>query len=441
MRTNLSKPLHCHKQQGVVLVISLLLLLPITIMAVTMLSLSVQGERMTANHKNQTQAFLAAEAGLQRATQVLYEDWDDSGCNESLSLNDQHGTETTFSVYVTYCDKDDGTAWLQSTGLHENSSASRTIEGSFLPPTGSFTGGPAPISCFGTGSCMIEPPKANNAQISGYQHPLPPDNCSGKNNCTTQPTSSENAAPAIFIENLTLPNGNQNIVNSAPGNKSPYCGASSGDDDAGLNNCQNGGGEITDDESMNMVWHAGTEGKFLDENGEPDPPTASDYFDNPALFPEPTDDDDRFDIGTRDEPKITYYDESETGGLSGNDNNAGVLIVDGEDFDRQGTGVFVGVIMVKNCGTVNLNGNFTIYGSVIVDTTGCGCVEADASNNGGQGNKGKGNKKGNSSDCEYNPFGAGGTPSVRYSDEGMGVAENLFASGKRIWREVIREEN
>ena len=57
------KNLH-HKQQGVVLVIGLLMLLVITMVGVTAMSGTTSNERMTANHQFQSLSFQAAESAI-----------------------------------------------------------------------------------------------------------------------------------------------------------------------------------------------------------------------------------------------------------------------------------------------------------------------------------------------------------------------------------------
>lgn len=57
------KNLH-HKQQGVVLVVGLLMLLVITMVGVTAMSGTTSNERMTANHQFQTLSFQAAESAI-----------------------------------------------------------------------------------------------------------------------------------------------------------------------------------------------------------------------------------------------------------------------------------------------------------------------------------------------------------------------------------------
>ncbi len=53
-----------HKQQGVVLVVGLLMLLVITMVGVTAMSGTTSNERMTANHQFQTLSFQAAESAI-----------------------------------------------------------------------------------------------------------------------------------------------------------------------------------------------------------------------------------------------------------------------------------------------------------------------------------------------------------------------------------------
>ncbi len=60
-----------YKQQGVVLVIGLLMLLVITMVGVTAMSGTTSNERMTANHQFQTLSFQAAESAIHDNFNIL----------------------------------------------------------------------------------------------------------------------------------------------------------------------------------------------------------------------------------------------------------------------------------------------------------------------------------------------------------------------------------
>ncbi|HDY86393.1 hypothetical protein LCGC14_0553940 [marine sediment metagenome] len=62
---------HLVKQQGVVLVISLIMLLIMTILAISSMSTTILEEKMSGNFKDRNMAFQAAEAGLRAGESYL----------------------------------------------------------------------------------------------------------------------------------------------------------------------------------------------------------------------------------------------------------------------------------------------------------------------------------------------------------------------------------
>lgn len=80
---------HSAKQQGVALVISLIILLLITLLAISSMNTTVLEEKMAGNYKDRNIAFQAAEAGLRageaylRKTDLVF---DDEGSNTGLYL-------------------------------------------------------------------------------------------------------------------------------------------------------------------------------------------------------------------------------------------------------------------------------------------------------------------------------------------------------------------
>ena len=70
------------------------------------------------------------------------------------------------------------------------------------------------------------------------------------------------------------------------------------------------------------------------------------------------------------------------------------MVVDGSAFTMTGTSLFVGLIVVKNCGTVNMSGTSNVYGAIVIDAAGC--------------------------PANYDPFAGNGTPAVRYSLDALG---------------------
>jgi len=69
----------------------------------------------------------------------------------------------------------------------------------------------------------------------------------------------------------------------------------------------------------------------------------------------------------------------------------------------EGSELFVGLIVIRNCGTLTMKGNPNIYGAVVVDATGCL--------------------------PSYAPFGGSGTPAVRFSRAALERAANPPGTG------------
>ncbi|MFG0381341.1 PilX N-terminal domain-containing pilus assembly protein [Pseudomonas sp. zbq_18] len=83
-----------HKQQGMVLVVSLLLLLMLTLLAISAANQSSLQLRIASNSEQQNAAFQAAESGLQRWTTQYFAASDNSAFPEDWS-NQQVGTPRT----------------------------------------------------------------------------------------------------------------------------------------------------------------------------------------------------------------------------------------------------------------------------------------------------------------------------------------------------------
>lgn len=98
-----------NSQQGAVLVVGMILLLVLMIGAVSMMSSSVQDEKMTGNARRSVDALMAAEAGMQRAlTEMDEERWYDYTCADFadgsatfLSSDSHDGKSAYVLTYVT----------------------------------------------------------------------------------------------------------------------------------------------------------------------------------------------------------------------------------------------------------------------------------------------------------------------------------------------------
>lgn len=81
------------RQSGAVLLVGMVMLLILMLGAVSLMNASVQDERMTGNTRRATDAFLAAEAGMQHALYVLDEGrWFTYSCDADPDLNQAIGT-------------------------------------------------------------------------------------------------------------------------------------------------------------------------------------------------------------------------------------------------------------------------------------------------------------------------------------------------------------
>ena len=115
-------------------------------------------------------------------------------------------------------------------------------------------------------------------------------------------------------------------------------------------------------------------------------------------------------------------------GLQGSEVARGLAVVDGGDLSMQGNPLFIGTIVIRNCGTLSMGGNGNVYGAVIVDAV-------------------RRNEAGDiTGDCgaNYDPFAGNGTPAVRFSraplsgPPGTGPGgEDTGNRGVTIWNERL----
>ena len=400
------------QQRGAALGVGLVLLLAMSLSGVFIMNSSIMDERMSSNHRNQTNAFLAAEAGLLRVKKELDEGgWVASDCAAVESTisgfsGKAYGdsVDTTYTVTGSSCDSSGIN--LESVGEIASLKVSRTLEARYQPPSpGGLNPGDAPaaISCLG-GPCNLVAGNSSHNKIDGRDHGLPPDNCNGSS-CWLDPLDNADSAPSIFLSSPALSSigGGSN----GGGNKSEggsFCGLRADGSSIGCGR----------NDASDQFWDPSL--YPADADGNPTVPTAEAFIDASAMG-QITADNASPELGTRSDPKITYYDPALTPDPPGNANNAGILIVDGVDFNRSGTGTFEGLIIIRGCGSISLGGNFNVYGAVLVDARDCEDENGD-----------------------YDPFSGNGTPSIRFSSEALSGAGGLLpngAGGLSGWREDI----
>lgn len=322
---------------------------------------------------------------------------------------------------------------------------------------------PAAISCFGSG-CKITAGAGNDSVISGRNHPVPDTDCSG-NSCWKDPFEEEDNAklsfsvPAAYLthyDSSTLGKQGNNVGDSASGGGGGKPDKNQDKDNGGGQNKDKddstGGGQTDEEEgrskdlsfigqdkgysenedanehhtsgsdkTADSVWVPGD--YPVDENNESTAPSTDKYFGNSDSMISDLMDKAGSEIGDVGSGKIALIDTANTKQLSKKP-AGGVLIIDGSnapndkkrEFKAAGTGFFAGLVVIKGCAKWSSRGNFTIYGAVIVDATGCG--------------------------DDYFPFDSKGTPDLKYSSEALdnaGVgsgAGNGFNGVTNDWYEV-----
>ena len=439
-------------QKGSALILALLILVVLTVIGITGANQALLQERMAGNTKQQTDALFAAESGLSRAENELLDadeaddSWDSIGCdNGILSIDGSESFEDALVagedrpyVYTVRCsdlDSSEKTVTLSSEGSLRGVEVERRVQGYFQirgedDPQGLPSDAPAAIGCLG-GECSIDAGNNSHFTVSGKDHLLPEPDCSG-NSCWLDPWEGEHPdapdrapslVPSVYLEDRL----ESEVLGGNPAND-PFCGAVDPDSDAsGCFSPSSGGGggkgKGTDDGSgghsadgMDSVWDPS-----LYDDGQA--PSTDEFFgEDSALYPWVGEDaEPGMEWGTREEPEVTLFDSESQSQISdgGIEGATGVLIIDGDDVElsNSGTGAFTGLIVVRNCGKLNVGGNFNIYGSVMVD----------------------------SSDCEedYDPYSGNGTPSIRYSSDALGLADQAVGdrgagegSGLQDWTQL-----
>lgn len=387
------KDVNSKQQQGAALGVGLILLLAMSISGIYILNSSVMDERMSANHRNQVNAFLAAEAGLMRA-QRQYNDvgWPPNNCSSSelhtIYTNETYGNSVNFSVIGYDCDPAQGIT-LRSEGVLEDFGVTRVLTARYTPPgpEGGLPGdAPAAISCLG-GGCVVKPGQGRSS-IDGRDYTLPPWASNVNEYRRSSDRLTGNTMPSIFLTDR----GSSSV--GSGGGQFEFCGA-----------------ERTNCNASNTISDFYSEDNFPVENGQPTHPTADQFFDPGTPLGDLVSTSSEW--GTRDSPNVTQIssDQSINGGLSG----SGVMIIDGANLDIGGNVRFEGLIVIRGCGTINLSGTPMIYGAIMVDAR----------------------------DCEqpYEPFGQSGTPTVAFSMEALGRAGELIPSGAgglQNWSEEIQ---
>ncbi|MBV0932998.1 pilus assembly PilX family protein [Marinobacterium weihaiense] len=476
------------RQDGAVLLIGMILMLILMVGAVSLMNGTTLDERLAGNSKASAEAFYAAEAGQLEAWQYLTEDKSEGyknwlGLHKKVSNLPDEGNENSVLVPVSRTDESiqfrvvaqkiydsdgnpvDDRFRLKSFG--QSGKATRVIvmdlDGSPIPPGVKNPLAPAAISCFGA-RCTLSPGSAKKKSVvDGRNHKIPKDrDCTGSG-CWQDPDGWDDAkreykdpsdavsVPAVYLGGNENYSDAQDVRNASDlqtsgQNNTPYIGQShrhSSDEEG--DNPQSSiafGGNS----QAASVW---TDDNFPDDdNGDSTAPKYEDYFgESPSEMmadiydtaKKELDAGTATQLGSVSEPKVTVLDAADTRHKLGV-NSAGVLIVNGDGQPRtqgkkkiyesvsfSGTGFYAGLVILRNCSQINLGGNVTIYGAIMVDA-----------------------RDSNGDDCgdEYNPFAGNGQPDVKYSTDalnntgfgaGNGTGSNSGISEKRDWYEILHQ--
>ena len=406
-------------QRGAVLAVGLILLVVATLVTLTAMNTGVLQERMTANQDNNARSFMAAEAG---GSDLVVEWLDESSWPTTGDAPNLPGTvggdpSITYTVELLGA----GAAWTDSTlnvlvvGRAWDADTTTVLARTELliqldrgdpPPPGGRppVNPPAAISCF-EGPCTINAGAGRGADpkwgdvrygtVSGFNHPIPPLNCTGAG-CRMQPQDGDRTMPAVPAVFLTNPDDSS--VGLQGGNHNAYQGIG-----------PDGSHVIGRDKSVAVT----SEDKAVypdDAEGNSTAPTWESVF------------------GVNEDDEVNWPETNLTStGSGGNITYEGDLVIDGETFVMTGTSLFVGLVVIRNCGQLDMRGNPDLYGAVIIDAV-------------------RRNADGTTSACPspYDPFAGSGTPAVRFSraplsgppDEGTGTGTG-GSTGVKIWAERL----
>jgi hypothetical protein len=449
-----------HKQQGAVLLIGMIMLVILMLGATSLMNGTVMDERLAGNSKASAEAFFAAEAGYITAVNHLnpkkvdepteidtakankhwatlygeinkYEtpaQWKNRSKKPELpaelkSYNGKHAFEINIEP-VFENEKDEygnnvpkrvpGRIKFVSEGKYfaadgERLLATRTIGFDLEAGGGNVPPAPAAISCFG-GPCKLNIGAAsngNNSSVNGRNHTCTPDGCED------YPVISGDDAfsvPSVFLTD----SGNSEIgIQGSKGNgkkepPKPFIGQDKDDKES----YTAVSGKALNGDASGSIWidndfpsdEKPTNEKYIGEN--------EDSLVNQALKVAGS------DIGNLETPLVTLVDPANK--QLDEKSGAGVLIIDraGQEYKAAGGGYFVGLVILRGCTQWTQRGAFTIYGAMIIDTTGC--------------------------DDTYYPFDSRGGPDIKYSQDALDSASNAIGAGvnglKVDWYEIVNND-
>lgn len=300
-------------ERGVVLVTALMVMALLTVMGISALNTSDTELKISGNQRVATQAFYLAEAGIQHAAGVFRTY--DVATLESTDLTSQALGGGSYSAGVTnnLTNAIRERVVLTSTGTL--GATTRKIEAIFERPRHSFDPDGA-FGVYGDKPNLTLP--GNKKPIDGRDWDIPNNfNCSGAG-CAGTVTGSA-PKPGLYVSDTTLTGPNQGVEGSPPVMK--------------------GGGAQTADDWKSMAAQ---------------------------LIPLANKNPDAANLGTRDNPTISYIDKGMS--FSGSGDGAGILIVEKTgNLNFKGTFHYEGIIIVLDNGGIDSFGSTSdLFGAVIM---------------------------------------------------------------------------
>ena len=390
----MNSSIYIKKEKGLALFVSLVLLIAASALTVIGMQGSNMQERMTFNQHHKTISHQNAEKGVA----TIFQEVRDNNTalinalqsNSASSANTLLGSADYNVIAISSCGSSCFEVELEGVSNSGANAISTTllkfevslIGGSGVPPA------PAAISCLG-GPCNLVGGNSAINKIDGRNHLLPPNPCSGAS-CWLSPIPGGATRPSVFLNDRA----NSSISGGNRANP-PFCGSNRSNPSASV--C----GRAT---NIGSVWDPGDFPN--DTDGNSTAPVVGEFFDSGSEIGDLNISSLGHTWGSIENPAVTLFDPTLTPDPPGNANVAGVLIIDGVNYSREGTGIFAGLVVIRGCGTISMGGNFNVYGAIVVDARGC--------------------------DAPYDPFAGNGTPSVRYSSDAIDLANSSFSGGGKV---------
>ena len=300
-------------ERGVVLVTALMVMALLTVVGISAMNSSDTELKITGNQRVATQAFYLAEAGIQHAAGVFRTSDVATLMNTNLANQAMGGGTYSVGVPNNLTNASRERVVLTSTGTV--GTTTRKIEAIFERPRHSFDPDGA-FGVYGDKPNLTLPNKKK--PIDGRDWDIPNNfNCSGAG-CAGTVTAGA-PKPGLYVSDTTLTGPNQGIEGSPPVMK--------------------GGGAQTAEDWKAMAAQ---------------------------LIPLANKNPEAGNLGTRDNPTISYIDKGMT--FNGNGDGAGILIVEKTgNLKFKGTFHYEGIIIVLDNGGIDSFGSTSdLFGAVIM---------------------------------------------------------------------------